>query len=56
MLHIHCGDSSAKIMKMSGLPGEVIVWCDMVCEGPLPGDMPDAARRAIRAKYVSQRG
>jgi hypothetical protein len=53
MLHIHCGDSSAKIMKMSGLPGEVIVWCDMVCEGPLPGDMPDAARRAIRAKYVS---
>jgi len=53
MLHIHCGDSPAKIMKATGVPGEIIVWCDMICDGPLPGNVPDAARRAIRAKFIS---
>ena len=40
-------------MRLSGLPGETIVWSDPLCEGPLPGEMPDAARRAIRAKHIS---
>lgn len=53
MLHIHCGDSLANLSKMSGLPGEVIVWRDPVCEGPLPSDVSDDERRAVRAKYMS---
>jgi len=53
MLHIHCGDSSANSLKMSGVSGDMVVWCDPVCEGPLPGDVPDEERRAIRARYLS---
>ena len=53
MLHIHCGDTSAKLLKQSGVPGEIMVWVDPVCEGPLPGAVSDDERRAIRAKYIS---
>ena len=34
MLHIHCGEISAEILKKSGVPGEVAVWMDLLLEGP----------------------
>ncbi len=34
MLHIHCGDYSADILRRSGVPGEVAVWMDLLLEGP----------------------
>ena len=54
MLHIHCGDTSAKLLKQAGVPGEIIVWTDPVCEGPLPCDVSDDELRAVRAKYISE--
>lgn len=54
MLHVHCGDTSAKSLKLSGIPGEILVWVDPVCEGPLPADVADEdVWRALRAKYVA---
>lgn len=34
-LHILHGDSAAKIFKKSSLSGDIIVWREMLCEGPL---------------------
>ena len=34
-LHILNGDSTAQIMERSSIAGDVIVWREMLCEGPL---------------------
>ena len=34
-LHILNGDSTAQIFKKSGIEGDVLVWHEMLCEGPL---------------------
>ena len=26
VLHIHCGDSSAEVLRRSGVTGDVLVW------------------------------
>lgn len=35
ILHVVNGDSTAEILKQSNLTGEIIVWREMLCEGPL---------------------
>jgi len=38
-LHILNGDSTAGIFAGSGLPGDILVWREMLCEGPLHQDV-----------------
>ena len=39
ILHILNGDSTAQIMEKSSLEGDVIVWREMLCDGPLQKDV-----------------
>ena len=54
MLHVHCGDSPAETLRKSGAAGEVIVWCDPLCEGPTPAGLPDPEWRAVRARSIAE--
>ena len=53
MLHVHCGDSSANALRGSDAPGEVVVWCDPVVEGPTPISLSVDEWRAVRARYLA---
>lgn len=35
ILHILNGDSTAQILQKTSIPGDVVVWREMLCEGPL---------------------
>lgn len=52
MLHIHCGDTSAELLRRSGVPGDVMVWCDPVCEGPLRRDAATDEWAVLRGEYL----
>lgn len=34
-IHVLNGDSTAKILEKSGIKGDVVVWRELLCEGPL---------------------
>jgi len=51
MLHVHCGDSSAGALRRSGVPGDVIVWCDPLMDGPTPAGVSGDEWQRIRAEY-----
>ena len=34
-IHILNGDSMAQILEKSGIKGDVVVWRELLCEGPL---------------------
>ena len=38
-IHVLNGDSTALLFEKSALPGEVVVWREMCCEGPLAADI-----------------
>jgi hypothetical protein len=52
-LHIHCGDSSADILRESPVPGDILVWREIYIEGPAPGNVPDEEFCRIRADFIS---
>ncbi len=56
MLHIHCGDASAEIMRASLIPGEILVWREIYLEGPVSGDLSDQEFRKSRALFLSSFG
>ena len=35
VLHILNGDSTASILKQTSIEGDIVVWREMLCEGPL---------------------
>jgi hypothetical protein len=52
MLHVHCGDSSADSLRQSGVPGQVIVWTELLTDGPLRADVSEGEWRSLRAQYL----
>jgi hypothetical protein len=54
-VHVVNGDSVAGTLALSGLGGSVVVWRDVLCEGPVPPGDPDAVRRA-RAAFLAGAG
>ena len=50
-LHVHCGDSSAGSLRQSTVVGDVIVWCDPLIRGPVPGGLTPEQWRETRADY-----
>lgn len=54
MLHIHNGDSSANILKESGLRGEHLAWREALIAGPTPQNLSDDEWRRVRAAYLSE--
>lgn len=51
MLHVHCGDSSAGTLRRSDVPGDIIVWCDPLMEGPTPAGLSEEEWQRARAAY-----
>ncbi len=56
MLHIHCGDVAAEIMRASLIPGDILVWREIYLEGPVPGVLSDSEFRKSRALFLSSFG
>jgi hypothetical protein len=54
MLHIHNGDSSANILKESGLPGEHLAWREALIAGPVPQNLSQDEWRRVRAAHLSE--
>lgn len=54
MLHIHNGDSSANILRESGLPGEHLAWREALIAGPTPQNLSDEEWRSVRAAHLAE--
>ena len=53
-LHITNGDDlSEKIMEMN-LPGDLVTWREMLCEGPASQDVGDAEFLKLRRKFLKE--
>ena len=53
MLHVVNGDGTACVLAGAGLPGDVLVWRDILVEGPValsPGPPADARARWLEAR------
>jgi hypothetical protein len=53
-LHITSGDSAGGSMAKAGLPGEVFVWHDIMCEGPRHPGWPDEHILNARAAFLEE--
>jgi hypothetical protein len=56
MLHIHCGDVAAEIMRASLIPGDILIWREIYLEGPVSGNLSDSEFRKSRALFLSSFG
>jgi hypothetical protein len=54
MLHLHNGDSSANILKESGLPGEHVAWREALISGPTPQNFSADEWRRVRAAHLAE--
>lgn len=52
MLHITSGDMSGGSLVKSGLPGDVLVWHDVLYDGPRKPGWPDDATLQARARFL----
>jgi hypothetical protein len=41
------------LIERAGIPGEASLWCDVLHEGPVPGDISDSDLRRVRAGYLA---
>ena len=48
-LHILNGDCAREVLEGTGLPGEMVVWADVLHDGPVPGGLKDDALLRVRA-------
>jgi hypothetical protein len=53
MLHVHNGDSSADILRRSGLAGEHLVWREALIAGPTPADASAEEWLELRARHLA---
>ncbi|HEX2949998.1 MAG TPA: hypothetical protein VHV83_10615, partial [Armatimonadota bacterium] len=53
ILHIHCGDSSAQVLRESQLPGDVLVWTELLHEGPTPLEVDNETWLHLRASFLA---
>ncbi len=54
MLHVHNGDSSADILRRSGLAGERLVWREALIAGPTPANASADEWRELRARHLAE--
>jgi len=55
-LHITNGDSAAERLRAAGIAGDILVWRDVLHEGPVPGRLGFAQLREVRARFIAERG
>jgi hypothetical protein len=52
VLHVTNGDSTASTLRQGGLAPRIVVWRDVLHEGPVPA-VDDAELRVVRARFLS---
>jgi len=55
-LHIANGTSVTGSLDPVDVPGDRLIWCDPLHDGPVPGDVSDAELRRIRATFLAGPG
>ena len=55
MLHIVNGDATVARLTPAALPGDVLVWRDVLVEGPVERDRPVDVLATLRAPWLSRR-
>lgn len=54
ILHITNGDVAGQLLEKTGLPGELLVWRDVLYEGPRNIGWPDDDALAARARFLQR--
>jgi hypothetical protein len=52
-LHVRCGDDILESLRVAGLPGTMLKWCDVLCSGPTPAGLSADAWYATRAQFLA---
>ncbi len=55
MLHVLNGDATATVFAAAGLPGDVLVWRDILVEGPLTADWTSPDALSARTAFLAER-
>ena len=53
MLHITNGDSVGGTLRQTDLPGDFLIWRDILHEGPTPADLSLEQMSRIRAQFLA---
>lgn len=56
ILHLTNGDSARVLMERAGIPGTVIVWREVLHDGPVPAGLSAAELREVRAEFIEGQG
>jgi hypothetical protein len=56
MTVVTCGDAAAGRLRAAGLADDVIVWRDILHEGPVPGGIDLDELTAVRARFLASMG
>jgi hypothetical protein len=56
ILNITNGDSAAERLRAADIEGDILVWRDVLHEGPVPGRLGFAQLREVRARFIGDRG
>lgn len=48
------GDATRMILEQTGIPGEMLVWADVLHDGPVPADASGDRLRELRARHLAQ--
>ena len=56
MLHVTNGDAAAEAIRSTGVDGDVLVWRDVLHEGPVPAEVDVRELREIRAGFLARCG
>ena len=55
-LHIVNGDATGDPLSRSRVPGTIVVWVDILHEGPVQADVDAESWKEVRARYLEARG
>lgn len=53
VLHILNGNASIPAFKEAGLAGQVLVWCEILSEGPALSSLPEHAFWEVRKRFIT---
>ncbi len=56
MLHVTNGDAAREAIRSTEVDGDVVVWRDVLHEGPVPAGASESELREIRATFLARSG
>lgn len=56
ILHVLNGDSTRMILEQTNVPGEMVVWADVLHDGPAPAGLSPDEWRQVRARHHASQG